>query len=367
MEWLSDYWSHRVDRRFPLWEVVILEGLADGRWGLATKTHHCMVDGVGSIDVGHLLLDATPDPGERPPADPAPFTGDESDDHGWLHGLRHVVSGAVRTGADLALHPSKLGEAASHGRALVELLIRDELIAAPRTGLNVPIGTTRTYDVVRVELDELKAIKSSLGGTVNDVVLCAATGGLRKLLVSRGEEPPSRGMRAMVPMNVRTAGEHLALGNRITSLFVHLPVASETPVARFAHAVEEAEHLKAGNAAEGGTAVIDVAGHAPPVLHTFLAQSLFASRLFNVTVTNVPGPQMTLYAFGSPMVEVVGLVPLAAEHCVGMAILSYDGHVTFGLVADRQTVPDLDVLKQGIVEELAELRRLAAVPRAAVT
>jgi hypothetical protein len=167
----------------------------------------------------------------------------------------------------------------------------------------------------------------------------------------------------MVPMNVRVAGEHLALGNKITSLFVNLPVAAETPVTRYAHAVEAAEQLKAGNAAEGGTAIIDLAGHAPPVLHTVLAQSLFASRLFNVTSTNVPGPTGELYAFGNPLIEVAGLVPLAAEHCVGMAILSYDGHVTFGLIADRRTLPDLDVLKQGIEDEIADLQALAATPR----
>jgi WS/DGAT/MGAT family acyltransferase len=358
MEWLSDYWSHRLDRGRPLWEAVIVEGLADGRWALVTKTHHCMVDGVGSIDVGHLLLDTSPTPEERPPVR-VPEVADDGDEGVFAH-LRHSATGVVRAGADMARHPRRT---ASHARALGEVIVRDELIASPRTCLNVPIGTTRSFDVVRVELDELKSIKNALGGTVNDVVLAAASGGLRRLLLARGEEPPSQGLRAMVPMNVRVAGEHLALGNKITSLFVNLPVAAETPVTRYAHAVEAAEQLKAGNAAEGGTAIIDLAGHAPPVLHTVLAQSLFASRLFNVTITNVPGPTVELYAFGNPLIEVAGLVPLAAEHCVGMAILSYDGHVTFGLIADRRTLPDLDVLKQGIEDEIADLQALAATPR----
>jgi hypothetical protein len=128
---------------------------------------------------------------------------------------------------------------------------------------------------------------------------------------------------------------------------------------RYAHTVEEAEGLKSSDQAVGGSTLIDVAGHAPPVLHSMIAQSLFASRLFNVTITNVPGPQMQLYSFGSPLQEILGLVPLAAEHCVGMAVLSYNGQVTFGLIADHDTVPDLGALRDGIEAELDELRRLA--------
>jgi len=163
----------------------------------------------------------------------------------------------------------------------------------------------------------------------------------------------------MVPVNVRQAGETLALGNRITSLFVELPVADEAPLVRYGHAVAAAEQLKAGTQAVGGETLLSLTGHAPPVLHVMLAQSLFASRLFNITVTNVPGPQLPLYALGSKLVEVAGLVPLAAEHAVGVAILSYEGHVTFGLIADRDTVPDLDVLRDGIEESLDELLELA--------
>jgi hypothetical protein len=166
-------------------------------------------------------------------------------------------------------------------------------------------------------------------------------------------------MRAMVPVNVRQAGEALALGNRISSLFVQLPVADEAPLIRYAHAVEAAEKLKAGTQAMGSETLLSLTGHAPPVVHVMLAQSLFASRLFNITVTNVPGPQLPLYALGSKLAEVAGLVPLAAEHAVGVAILSYDGHVTFGLIADHDTVPDLDILRDGIEESLDELLDLA--------
>ena len=170
-----------------------------------------------------------------------------------------------------------------------------------------------------------------MGGTVNDVVLAIAAGGLRRLLIERGETLPEQGLRAMVPVNVRAAGDELALGNRISSLFVHLPRRPSTdPVERYARQMEEAETLKSGTQALGSSTLLDLTKHAPPVIHSFLARSLFATRLFNLTITNVPGPQMPSYGLGSKMTDIWPLVPLAADHAVGLAVLSYDGRVFFG-------------------------------------
>ena len=354
-EWAAEFWSHRLDRSKPLWEMVLLEGLEGGRWALVSKTHHCMVDGVGSVDVTHLLLDATPEPERRKSAAPA---ADESAG-GGLADLPGVLLHGARSGLGAVLHPAALRDATRRGRGLGELLLRNELRAAPHTSLNRPIGKRRRFAYVETRLDDLKRIKRELGGTVNDVALAGTTGGLRALLVRRGDALPDAGLRAMVPVNVRGAAEQLALGNRMTSLFVHLPVAEETPLVRYARVLDDAEHLKSGDQAMAGSTLVGLAGMAPPVLHSFLAQSLFATRLFNVTVTNVPGPQMTLYAFGSPMRRVLGLVPLAAEHAVGIAILSYDGAVTFGINADRDAVPDVAVIARGIEETLQELLDLA--------
>ena len=254
-------------------------------------------------------------------------------------------------------------EALARSRAMVELLVRDEVVGAPACSLNAPIGGHRRYAVVRSDLSELKSIKAALGGTVNDVVLAVVTGGLRRLLLARGEEPPE-GLRAMVPMNVRQASEHLALGNKVSSLFVHLPVGEPDPLMRYVKAREEAEGLKAGTQAEGSTALMELTAMAPPVLHSTLARGLFASRLFNVTVTNVPGPQMALYAHGAQLREVWPLVPLAAEHALGVAILSYDGKVVFGVNADRDSVPDLEEMTAGMTQGLAELRAATAAMRA---
>jgi WS/DGAT/MGAT family acyltransferase len=351
-EWAAEFWSHRLERGKPLWEMVLLEGLQDGRWALASKTHHCMVDGVGSVDVAHLLLDATPEPAPRPSADDTPT---ETDGGTGLTHLPASLLRGLRAGVDAVLHPAELADIPHRGRALADLLLRNEVRAAPHTSLNGPIGKQRRFAVADARLEDLKAIKRALGGTVNDVALAAATGGLRAVLEARGEQPPDAGLRAMVPVNVRGAAEQLALGNRITSLFVHLPVDEENELVRYARVLQDAERLKAGDQAMAGSTLVQLAGLAPPLLHSFLAQALFATRLFNVTITNVPGPQMTLYAFGSPMRRVLGLVPLAAEHAVGVAILSYDGTVTFNVIADHDTVPDIDVIVQGIESTLDEL------------
>jgi diacylglycerol O-acyltransferase len=358
-EWSSGFFSQRLDRHRPLWEMTLVEGLADGRWAIATKTHHCMVDGVGSVDVGHMLLDATADAAPAAPSsasgDPEPSsTGVErptSAAHESLARLAHAwdgllptdtIRGVARMGASGVLHPR---EALTRARAAIEVIVREELRAAPRTSLNVPIGTRRRFDVVRVPLADLKEIKGSLGGTVNDVVLTVTAAGLRGLLESRGEELPAAGLRAMVPINVRAASEHFALGNRVSSLYVELPLAEADLVQRYHETVARSESLKSeGRQAAGTTAVIELAGLAPPVLHATMARALYATRLFNVTITNVPGPQQTLYAYGAPLREIHPLVPLAAEHAVGVAIVSYDGNVFFGVVADRDAVPDLDVM-----------------------
>ena len=229
----------------------------------------------------------------------------------------------------------------------------------------MPIGATRRLATVHVGLEEVQHLRSALGGKVNDVVLCAATGALRALLLARGEDPPRQGLRAMVPVNIRREGHDGELGNRVSSLFVDLPVAEADPLRRYELVRAAAEKRKAGGQALAAGAVTGLTGLAPPVLHAGLARSLFAKRLFNVTITNVPASPRRLYALGAPMVDVVPIVPLAAEHAVGIAVVSYAGGMTFGLCADRATVPDLDVLRDGIRTSLLELAAVANATAAA--
>jgi len=391
-DWASGFFSQRLDRHRPLWEMVIVEGLANGRWALATKTHHCMVDGVGSVDVGLLLLDATPDAAAPAPCSPPsatgasdghaqlctdlrrPTAGARPSDHGSLASLAHACAGllpvdtimrAAEMGAHSVLHPR---EALRSARSALAMIVREELHAAPRTSLNRPIGTRRRFEVVRAALADLREIRSSLGGTVNDVVLAVTASGLRAVLESRDETLPAEGLRAMVPINVRLASERLALGNRVSSLFVELPVMHADPVRRYRETVARSQELKSdGLQAAGTVAVIELAGLAPPVIHATIAQALYATRLFNVTITNVPGPQQTLYAFGAPLREIHPLVPLAAEHAVGVAVFSYDGELFFGVVADRDAMPDLDVLLSALDGAVQELLAVARAGRATLT
>jgi WS/DGAT/MGAT family acyltransferase len=287
-----------------------------------------------------------------------------------VRGTVGLAAAGLRLGArgvGVSLHPKQAQEAMARSRALVELLVKDEVVAAPPSSINVPIGTGRRLAVISTPLARLKEIKRALGGTVNDVVLAATAGGLRALLDSRGDTPPPQGLRAMVPVNIRAAGERLALGNRITTLFVHLPVAEATPEGRYMRQMAEAESLKSGSQGTGSSTLIDLAGHAPPVLHSFLARGLFASRLFNITVTNVPGSQEPLYAFGSRLLSVWPIVPLAASHAVGLAVFSYDGRMYFCLNADRDAMPDLEVLASGISASLDDLYELAEEAASVVT
>jgi diacylglycerol O-acyltransferase / wax synthase len=370
LDWISDFYSHRLDRSRPLWETVLLDGLADGRWALVSKTHHCLVDGIGSVDVVDLLLDAEPVPRDAPARHPARVSVSDPVGHGWLPHppapVRQAAGAGVaaaRAGAHALIHPR---EALERSRAVIDLLVRDELIAAPRSSLNVPIGATRQIATVHVELDQLQQVRTDLGGKINDVVLCAATGALRGLLLERGEDPPRHGLRAMVPVNIRSAGDQGELGNKVSTLFVELPVAEADPLRRYELVRAAAEKRKAGGQALAASTVTGLTELAPPVLHAVLARSLYARRLFNVTITNVPASPRRGYAFGSPMVDVVPIVPLAAEHAVGIAVVSYAGGVTFGLYADRASMPDLDVLRDGLTTSLHELAALAhAAPAAA--
>jgi diacylglycerol O-acyltransferase / wax synthase len=360
-DWLADFFSHPLDRRRPLWEMVLIEGLEHGRWAIGNKTHHCLVDGVGSVDVVDLLLDSEPSPDGRVAHEPARGEGrpvglclpDVSEP---LIQAAQAGANAASAGVHAVLHPK---DAFERSRALAELIVRDEVIGAPQTSLSVPIGCVRRFAVVRVPLAELKAIGRQLGSSLNDVVLASCASGLRRLLIGRGEEIPRRGLRAMVPMNLRDTSGKLALGNRVTSLFVDLPVAEVDPTTRLQRIAASTKHLRQSGAAAGATVLMDLAAMAPPVaVRAALARTEFTKRLFSVTITNVPGPQKPLYAFGAQLTDVYPVVPLAADHAVGIAIFSYNGMVTFGINADCSSTPDLDVLTHGIEDGLDELRAL---------
>jgi WS/DGAT/MGAT family acyltransferase len=348
LAWAAGYYGQRLSRFRPLWELTLLEGLDGGRWALCTKVHHCLVDGVGSVDAGMVMLDRTPDPPAAPPLPWRPPAGERRD------GLDALLGAAA--------HPLR---SLDRSRALIEMLARDELKAAAGSSLNVPIGPRRRLVVTRARLGDLRAIGHALGGTVNDVALALVTSGLRELLLARGEQPPTDGLRAMVPVNVRRPGDARSAGNRVSSLFVTLPVAEPAPLARLHLIRRETAAAKRGRQALGADTWVALAEHAPPVLHTLATRTTLGTRLFNLTVTNVPGPAVPLYALGGRLREMIPIVPLAAGHAVGVAILSYDGGVVLCANCDEDTVPDAARLAAGMGsarDELARLTRRRPLP-----
>jgi WS/DGAT/MGAT family acyltransferase len=335
LEWAGEFYSRRLDRRLPLWEMVIVEGLQDGRWALATKIHHCLVDGVGSVDIASLYEDGAHARTSGHADEPLRMT------------LAPVVAGSI----DALLHPRRT---ARRMEALVKLVVREEIAGAPHCSLNEPIGEHRRLGVVHTTLGDVRTIRRAFGGTVNDVVLTVVTTGMRDLLLARGEDPPEAPLRAMVPVNVRSADDG-ALGNRVSSRFVELPVSEPDLQRRHARIVSASAAAKGGHQDSGARTLLELAEHLPPALHGIFARSLFGTRLFNVTITNVPGPSRAPRLFGSTLSEVMPIVPLAAEHAVGVAVVSFAGGLTFGINADRDTVVDVEVLVRGIQRALTEL------------
>ncbi len=352
-EWFGDFLSHRIDRGRPLWETMLLDGLEGGRWALVTKTHHCLVDGMGSVDAGQILLDAEPSPPRRRPPGHWHIAPAEEE-----HGPQLVPGGVARgakAGAGALRHP---GDTLSRAVAIADLVVREELIGAPHSSINGPLGATRGYAAVHAEIAELDEIRHGLGGTLNDVVLAVSAGALRHLLLARGDTPPDAGLRAQIPVNIRTSENQHDLGNVLTSLFVELPVAEPDPVARHRLVVSRVRRVKRGTQPQGGKALIDLATFAPPIVGELLGRAMFGGqRVFNLTITNVRGSGKPLYAFGAPMREVLPYVPLFAGHRVGIAVVSYAGGLVFGLGADRTSTPDLDVLAKGVEASIAELKR----------
>ena len=352
--------SRQLDRNRPLWEIYLVEGLEDGRFAIITKTHHAMVDGISAIDIGTLILDATPTPREIP-------------DDGWIP--RREPSAArlvVHALTDTLRRPTQVidtirGEFAD-ARAIgsrvagaatgLVAAARTSLRPAPDSPLNATIGEQRRFGMAATDLDDYKRVRKAHGGTVNDVVLATVAGALRVWLLTRGESVTSATtVRAMVPVSVRGDDETGTLGNRVSAIFVDLPVGEPSPVVRL-HQVSYAmkAHKESGQSV-AADAIVALSGFAPPTIHSAAARlaSGFSRRLFNVVVTNVPGPQFALYAAGAPMLECYPVVPLSKGQAVSIGLTSYNGGVYYGLNVDRDAMPDVDVLAQCIEEALAEL------------
>jgi diacylglycerol O-acyltransferase len=355
--------SQALDRNRPLWELWLVEGLADGRFALLSKTHHALVDGVSGVDIATVLFDTSPDP--VPVARP---------DHEWVPRPlptsaqlladalleRTTVPGEVARGVRAAFRGPRT-VAARLGRALgsVGALAWTGLQAAPPSPFNVRIGPHRRFTWVQADLRQFKAVKDSLGATVNDVVLAVVAGALGSYMRLHGHLTEGVGLRAMVPVSVRADIERGALGNRVAAMWVTLPVGTTDPAQRL-HTISEAmDAVKQSGQAVGAEILTHLSGFAPPTIMAQAARLQARQRLFNLVVTNVPGPQFPLYLLGRQLESIYPMVPLAENTALGIAILSYNGQLNFGLVADYDALADLEVLADELRSAIDELAAAA--------
>ncbi len=349
-----------LDRSRPLWEIYLVEGLERGRVGIITKTHHAMVDGVAAVDIGTVMLDLTPEPREvhaddwRPSREPgraALVVGAMTD---MVKRPTQAIDTTRSAIVDVRATAGKVAGVASGVLQSVVSMAKP----APSSPLNVRIGEHRRFAMADTDLDDYKRVRKTHGGTINDVVLATVSGALRSWLLTRGESVnAATTIRAMIPVSVRSDSSSGQPGNRVSSYFVDLPVGEGSPVMRL-HQVSFAMrgHKESGQSV-GADALVQMSGFAPPTIHSLGARlaSGMTRRLFNVVVTNVPGPQFPLYAAGARMLAMYPVVPLAKGQAVSIGLNSYDGGVYYGLNADRDAMPDIDVLADLIEESLSEL------------
>jgi diacylglycerol O-acyltransferase len=359
--------SQQLDRGKPLWEMWIIEGLSEGRWGFITKVHHCMVDGVSGAELLAVILDSERDPKLPPPDDWHPErqpSGAELAVHALV---RRAVSPyeqlrAVRSAARSPGRAARTAAATARG-----LWTMTGVVAPPPpSSLNGPIGPHRRWAWARSQLSDVTRVRGAFGGTVNDVVLAAIAGGFRALLAGR-EESTQRDVRTLVPVSVRSNEEHGEYNNRVSAIFANLPVGIEHPVERLAAMRAQMEHLKHSGEAVAGDVLVGLSGFAPAMLLALglRAATRMPQRSVNTVTTNVPGPQRPLYAGGRRMLECLPYVPLGGHIRIGVAIFSYDGRLTFGVTGDYDEAPDIDVLCHGIEQSMREL--VAAAERAGRT
>jgi WS/DGAT/MGAT family acyltransferase len=358
--------SRPLDHTRPLWEMYLVEGLAQGRTAILTKTHQAMVDGISAIDIGQVILDVSAEP--RVVAEELWMPRPEPSDAQLV--FEAVTEAIARPGEVVDNVRAAAGDAlatvdkVTSGFAQLFSMARTASRPAPGTPLNVDISTQRRFAVTRTELESYRKIRAAHGCSVNDVVLSVVSGALRSWLLSRGEPvTPSSRLRAMVPLSVRgeadvpssaTAG---TLGNRVSSFIVDLPVGEPSPVVRLHHVTHAMRAHTSGGQSVGADTLVRIGGFAPPTLHALGARAAsgISKRIFNLVVTNVPGPQFPLYAAGARMLEMFPVVPLAKGQALSIGLTSYDGGVFYGLNGDRDAMSDVDVLAGMVDESLDEL------------
>ncbi|MFY9489235.1 MAG: wax ester/triacylglycerol synthase family O-acyltransferase [Solirubrobacterales bacterium] len=364
-------YSQRLDRHKPLWEMWIVDGLSGGRFALIMKNHHALIDGIAGVDVATILLSPDPNEGlqEIPPWCPAPMPT-----QGELLelGLRDAVAAPFKLGKNLvglARGDQAVREDFAGFTDGVTKAVSETLDAAPRTPLNQPISQHRRFRLVRNSLDEFREIKSLLDTTVNDVVLTVTSDALGRWLRSRYYPTDGLKLRALVPVSTRPKkkrGDNAHAGNEMLAMRGYLPVEEMDALKRLDYIKNSMEGLKQSNQAIAADALTAMQNFAPPTVLAQASRLNFSTRLFNLLVTNVPGPQLPLYLLGRQMLDVFPVPFLAENHTLAIGVMSYNGGINFGVLADYDAVPDVQVIADAISDSRDDLLDAASQVKAKV-
>ena len=364
--------SQRLDRSKPLWEIWLVQSMSRGRFALIAKTHHALVDGISGVDITTVLFDTAADPTPTAPA--APWSAKPLPGPAKLLGEalieRSTVPAEMARGARRLLRaPRRAATQLKDGLASIGATTLAGINApAPPSPFNVEIGPHRRYTFVDADLATFKATKDSLGGTLNDVVLASVSLALGRYLRRRGYDTTDLVLKAMVPVSVRTKEQRGALGNQVAAMWAPLPVGVENAAECLRKIASAMADLKKSGQAVGAQVLTNLAGFAPPTILSQAARLQARQPFFNLVVTNVPGPQFPLYLLGRRLQVLYPVVPLAQRQALGIAVMSYDGHLGFGLLGDYDALPDIEDITTDMKAAIAALARAAGVrPRAART
>ena len=352
--------SQRLDRSRPLWELLVIEGLADGGFALVTKVHHCMIDGIGGVDLLKVVLAPFPGDDFGEPDDFEPRPAPEPIDLFVEEALRRlkIPANLVRNVRRFREETRQLGEEVVHRlRAMKNSATSGWFVNASETPLNHKIGPNRRIAHLVTDLDRIKAVKNRFGGTVNDVVIAAVAGAVRSFLIGdRDFEVEDVDFRAMVPVSIRGEASTGTLGNHITMWLIDLPIAEPDPIIRYKDVVVSTADRKDAEHALGAAMLTQSASFTPSTLLGVAARVAAATaRPFNLTITNVPGPQVPLYMLDAQLLRIFPMVPLWVNHGIGVALFSYDGMLNWGFAADWDSVPDIEAFVLRVEQAIDEL------------